>query len=631
LVTVTFRDSSVSLALAGVTGPVGPLAGELTVGVPFSVGPVTSDPDLGDVRGIQVDLSLPAGPNDPDPVTVEIAPTPASLLLLDQLLTPAGLGFAAAAPLISAAVRAEIARQFGAVPLGDLAIPVAVGGDGTLGISLSGAPEQARFGRLELASVGPDDDGRPGVLAVLAAVDATVEGLDTAAKTRTVTAPGQRAGLVLSAEAFRRHVFCVLLTEALDGTDFPLPPPCGATSNGLLQVARDRFETGAIVFEFKASTGGTGWSARASISATMSIELVNGALVPQVRPRPADIDLDIDTWVEVLGAIFAAPLLIAAEAAVADAERTFKRLIDQAVGKALRDVAGQIQATLNTAVLSVGLDNLLLTGVAINRYGILLQMQVTTPSATRLNPILGIQVDQHITDLDVAGTGTQTGVTCNVTAAYAYQDQHRWTTVTLTAVPQALGDQVSYEWTVNGADVGPGSSEQFIPARTYDGSELPQPGRIQRVLSRNGAQLLINHSPPEGNLNLFVQCVARNSSGREATRGQVLTITDHQRQFESSYADDLAGCVRHLADELGRGPVRWPPDPGDPVAWRDRLIQDHIGPLIQRDAISRAGAVQLSSLIGLLTPKIGAHPWLEHLRPNLSGAMSISRQRSAPR
>jgi hypothetical protein len=215
------------------------------------------------------------------------------------------LGFAAAATLISAAVRAEIALQFGAVPLGNLLIPVVVGGDGTLGVSLSDPPEQARFGRLELASVPPDDDGRPGVLAVLAAVNATADGLGRQAKTRAVTAPGP-AGRI---GAVRRGipppgVFCALLTEALDGTDFPLPPPCGTTSDGLLRVARDRFVTGAIVFQFRAGTEGTGWSARASISATLSIELVNGALVPRVRPRPAEIDLDIDTWVEVLGAIF---------------------------------------------------------------------------------------------------------------------------------------------------------------------------------------------------------------------------------------------------------------------------------------------------------------------------------------
>jgi len=105
-----------------------------------------------------------------------------------------------------------------------------------------------------------------------------------------------------------------------------------------------------------------------------------------------------------------------------------------------------------------------------------------------------------------------------------------------------------------------------------------------------------------------VQCVARNASGREAARGAVLTITDHQRQFESSYTDDLANCVRHLIDELGHGPVRWPPDPGDPVAWRDRLIGDHIGPLIQGDTISRVSAVQLSSLIGLLNSKVVRNP-----------------------
>jgi len=631
LATVTFRDSTVWLALPSSTAPVGPLAGELTVGVPFSLGPVSNDPDLGDVRGMQVDLSLPSNPSDPDPVTVDVAPDPASRLLLDQLLTPTGVSFAAAEPLIATAVRTEIARQFGAVPLGDLMIPVAVGGDGTLGVSLSGPPAQARFGQLELASVGPDDDGRPGVLAVLAAIDASADGLDRRAKTRTVTAPGQRAGLVLSAEAFRHHVFCALLTEALDGTDFALPPPCGTTSDGLLRVARDRFTAGAIVFEFRAGTEGTGWSARASLSATLSIDLVNGALVPRVRHRPAEVDLDIDTWLEVLGAIFAAPLLIAAEAFVADAERMFQRLIDQAVGAALQAVAEQIQATLNTAVLSVGLDNARLTGVAINRYGILVQLQVTTPPATRLNPILGIRVDQRVTDLGVVGSGTETGVTCNANATYAYRDRHRWTMITLTAIPQALGDQVTYEWTVNGDELGPGSSEQFVPARTYDGSELSEPGRIQRILSATGAELRINHSPPEGNLNLFVRCVARNAAGREAARGEMLTITDHQRQFEASYAEDLADCVRHLVDELGRGPVRWPPDPGDPVAWRDRLIGDHIGPLIQRDTISRASAIQLSSLIGLLSATGAKQSWLEHLRPNLTGAMSTSRRRFGPR
>jgi hypothetical protein len=196
-------------------------------------------------------------------------------------------------------------------------------------------------------------------------------------------------------------------------------------------------------------------------------------------------------------------------------------------------------------------------------------------------------------------------------------------------MPQALGDQLTYEWTVNGDDVDRGSSEQLVPARTYDGSELPERSRIMRVVSPNGVQLTINHSPPEGNLNLFVQCIVRNASGREAARGQVLTITDHLRQFESSYADDVATCLRHLVDELGRGPVRWPPpDPGDPMAWRDRLVRDHLGPLIQRDTLSRATAVQLSSMVGLLTPRGGSQPWLERLRPNLNGARNPIRIRT---
>ena len=97
LVTVTFRDSSVQVALGGSAEPVGPLSGELTVGLPFSLGPVTDDPRLGEVRGVQLDLSFPVNPSDPDPVTVDVVPSRASRLLLDQVLAPAGLGFAAAA------------------------------------------------------------------------------------------------------------------------------------------------------------------------------------------------------------------------------------------------------------------------------------------------------------------------------------------------------------------------------------------------------------------------------------------------------------------------------------------------------------------------------------------------------
>ncbi len=282
------------------------------------------------------------------------------------------------------------------------------------------------------------------MLAVLAAVKATADGVDRKAKTRTVTAPGQRAGLVLSAEAFRRQVFCALLTEALDGTDFPLPPPCGTATDGLLRVAQDRFTTGAIVFEFRAGTEGTGYSARASLSATLTIELVNGELVPRVRARPAEVDLDIDTWVEVLGAIFAAPVLAAAEAAVAAAERIFKRIIDQAVGRGAerpspdRSRPRSMQRCSRWASTTCGLPGWRSTVTAS-----LVQLQVTTPPATRLNPILGIQVDTRVSDLGVVRSGTQSGLTCKADVGYAYQDRHRRTVITLTALPQELGDQVT--------------------------------------------------------------------------------------------------------------------------------------------------------------------------------------------
>jgi hypothetical protein len=106
-----------------------------------------------------------------------------------------------------------------------------------------------------------------------------------------------------------------------------------------------------------------------------------------------------------------------------------------------------------------------------------------------------------------------------------------------------------------------------------------------------------------------VQCVARNAADRQATRGAVLTITDHQRQFEASCAEDL-GQLRALPDRRTRphaGEVAAEPRRSGGLV--DRLIGDHIGPLIQRDTVSRASAVQLSSLVGLITFKGGGHPW----------------------
>ena len=81
-------------------------------------------------------------------------------------------------------------------------------------------------------------------------------------------------------------------------------------------------------------------------------------------------------------------------------------------------------------------------------------------------------------------------------------------------------------------------------------------------------------------------------------------------KYEDQVLDAIAGTPHGL------------PDPGDPEEWRERLVRDHLGPLIQRDSVSRAGAVQLSSLVGLLATDGGKQAWLEHLRPNLSGAMA---------
>jgi hypothetical protein len=363
----------------------------------------------------------------------------------------------------------------------------------------------------------------------------------------------------------------------------------------------------------------------------MTVDLADGELRPHIHREPAEVDLGIDDWLEALGAVFAAPLLIAAELALNAAEDAFRALIDHTVGAGIRAVAGQIQETLNTAVLSAGLGNAQLTGVAITPYGILVQLQVTTPPPARLNPILGIEVDQQIADLGPAGSGTVSGVTCDKDAAYHYDDHHWWTMITLAAIPHDLGDQVSFEWTVNGAAVGPGTTEQFVPAHTYDGSPLPDPGRIQRILSPGGASLRINHSPPDGNLNLYVRCVARNAGGREASRGEVLMIMDHQRTYEARYAEDVGACIRHLVDDLGRGPVQWPPDSGDPVAWRDRLIDDHIGPLIRGEAVSGIGAVEMSSLVGLLTAEHAKVPWLQQLRPDIRDADAFAADRAGRR
>ena len=255
----------------------------------------------------------------------------------------------------------------------------------------------------------------------------------------------------------------------------------------------------------------------------------------------------------------------------------------------------------------------------------------TTPPASRLNPILGIHVDQQVTDLGVVDRGSQTGLTCNTNAAYAYQDRHRWTMITLTAMPQELVDQVTYEWTINGEAIGPDRSEQFVPARTYDGSELPTHGRIQRILSPTRVQLTINHSPSRRQPQPVraMRCAQRLRPACRARRGAdhhrsstAIRSQLHRRPRQLRAAP--GGRARPWTGEVAAGPGR----SGGVAGPADRGPHR---PTIQRDAVSRASAGPLRSLIGLLNSKGGSQPWLEQLRPNLSGAMSIGRRQSEPR
>ena len=598
-------------------GVIGPLSGTITVAAPFTLSPITQDPDTGerDVQMLQLDLAVPDG-GAADPVTVHVLPDPATRTLLDATLAPSGLEFAAVEAEVTASIRAELADRYGTITVTGLAFPVTRGGDGSLPLSLDpGAPaEPPRFARLALATLPPAEEARrPGVLCVLAGVTA-VPAEPAAAEHKRIAATdaSQRASLTLTPEAFHRHVFCPLVNQLLSG-QLGVPPPCAATRQGFLTVLRDEFQHGYIRVAAAGEQHDTGYALSVTLAATMQLDVEQNQLVPRVRIGRPQIDLDIDWWVYVLAAIALGPITLLAQHLVDQVVDAFETLGRRVLTAALHSVSTTFQDALNR-LFSDLTEGVQLRDAAITPQGLFLQLWLATPSPHRLNPRLGLQVSDDRRDLGTAGTGTAKDVTCTH-GSYRYADRREWKIATLTPVPAELGDQVSYAWFANGVPIAPGTGEAFYAATTFDGSPLARPARVQLILAAGGGELRINHSPPEGNFSVLVRCVATSASGTGAEAGAQIVFRADQRVWDEQYGQDVRACLQAGLKQLGRGPVMWPP-PGDPDpdALRGR-VRDRLGPLIQRDdpADLRAIPRSLGAAAALLRQAGDQSHWLQRV------------------
>jgi hypothetical protein len=543
VVGVRFRDSSLTVPGSGL---IGPLSGAITAAAPFTLSPITDDADTGesDVQMLQLDMSHPDG-GAADPVAVQVTPDPAARALLDAALAPFGLDFAAVEPEVAASIRTELADRYGTFTLTGLAFPVTRDGDGSLPLSLDpNAPaEPPRFARLGLATLPPAEESRrPGVLCVLAGVlAAPAEPAAPERKRIAATDPSQRASLTLTPEAFRRHIFCPLVTMLPTG-QLGVPPPCAAVRQGFLTVLRDEFHRGYIRIAAAGEQHDTGYALSVTLAATMQLDVERNVLVPRVRIGRPEIDLDIDWWVYVLAAIALGPITLLAQHLVDQIVDAFETVGQRLLTAALHSVTTTFQDALNRLLGDVTQGDVQLRDAAITRQGLFLQLWLPTPAPHRLNPRLGLRLTEDRRDLGTVGTGTAKDVTCTHNS-YSYTDRREWKIATLTPQPAELGDLVSYAWFANGLPIAPGTGEAFYDATTYDGSRLARPARVQLILAAGGGELTINHSPPQGNFSVLIRCVATSAAGTRAEAGAQVFFRADQRIWDEQYTEDVRACL----------------------------------------------------------------------------------------
>lgn len=73
---------------------------------------------------------------------------------------------------------------------------------------------------------------------------------------------------------------------------------------------------------------------------------------------------------------------------------------------------------------------------------------------------------------------------------------------------------------------------------------MGRPARVQLILEPGGAELTINHSPPEGNFNVLIRCVATSAGGTRAEAGAQVFFRADQRIWDDQYAQDVRACLQ---------------------------------------------------------------------------------------
>jgi hypothetical protein len=437
---LTFLVYAGSLSLASPTGGrIAPLVGRLTVG-PIAVQTATGevqppgadpdDPSAFVLVGLNASLSVVA--------TVDLAWSDDTAARIETLLAGVqSLDRAGITALITDGIKKTLRPL--AIPIVPQATPRRLRPGSYLtptprftpydGSLQSTPPLAVNFEPRSLAAA----NSRPGVLVNY--VDILFHTFDVALhaqtqaggflrKTETATRTGYIGSVTIGPAAFSDLMLVPILPAALgvvpQGTTLTpeqasrfLPPALGTAESTALQQdfyltqAAIRLAEGRIVLTGLVETGGTGYTAEASFSATMTLSLQQGVIVPNIRVDRVRVEIFIDWWVSFLAGLGLGPIGTAIEIAVRDhLEEEFSRL-----------ARSLFQSILDSALQPFNLPNTLVAYtpavLEIHPEGVVIQYSGSLPARYQPPAVsLGLGVTTNVLDQTTGKTQTDRGALC---------------------------------------------------------------------------------------------------------------------------------------------------------------------------------------------------------------------------
>jgi hypothetical protein len=420
----------------------------------------------------------------------------------------------------------------------------------------------------------PAAAGRPGVLSILANVLAdSLDGSRPAGKRRAATRSPHLGSVTISPRGFRELYFCRMLPQALGlaprGQPVSraearrlLPPPCGRAAGVELleEVTLEQigmtFREGRIVVSGRITSNAAGWTATAAFTASVTLDLIDGGLVPEISLDDLRIGAGVDWWVAFRGGLAAGPFGAAIEAAVTDVLRASLR-------SAVADLLESVRQSLERPPPDPGtLGALIPQAVEIHPEGIVFQGGLPLPAARPVSlPAAWIAVSERTLGWTDGPPETAHGILCT-RGSYEFNERHTLREYTLQARTEGMTEPVSFAWRIGGADIeSVGGMLEFTEtgvALTYQ-------------VGPGGSPMTLTNGIDSGNFSVEVECTATDAHRVRVSTSTRLTVRGSERVYRQAYHDDLRRCIDGYLDELGRGPREGPLPPRSPARLAARV------------------------------------------------------------